>query len=264
MKHLQSGLSLFLTTTLLGGAVFGLAPESFAQTQTQTYTLDNLWLLPDVSHPGAPAEQMTGIFEWTYPVGQFENGIGTFTSLNIPWYGTDIDSLDIVIDLGTLEFVLPAGGGNSLDITLFLQVDLDPSQLASLNLNLSEFEIQEFGVTHQGHMTSGAVRPDDPMSLMMQGTCPSLQFQILHAASDSQVALLRSAGLASFIIPNGLPCAGTLLGLDSPVALVTFLQADASGQVVFQAQVPAGACGTVWIQALDLETCRTSNTLLVQ
>lgn len=41
-----------------------------------SYTLDHV-ILED----GA---QMTGTFSWTYDVGDFENGVGQFTSLVIP------------------------------------------------------------------------------------------------------------------------------------------------------------------------------------
>lgn len=245
--------------------LFGLSVDLQAQTKTQTYTLDNVWLLPDISDPLDPPMQMTGSFQWTYPVGSFENGVGSFTAINIPWYGTDFNALDIFIDLTSIEFVLPgAGGGTGLDITFFLQTDLDPNLPSTITLGTSLFEVQEFGVTHQGHVQSGTILPDAPISLSVSGTCPNLQFQVDGASGNSQIALLWATGLGSTVIPGGRPCAGTLLGLTGTISLGVMLQSDASGQVTLNTTVPPRACGTVWLQALNLETCRVSNTLLVQ
>ena len=48
-----------------------------AQAATVSYTLDNLFLVDGT--------QMTGAFDWTYNVGDFEGGEGVFTALEIPW-----------------------------------------------------------------------------------------------------------------------------------------------------------------------------------
>ena len=48
----------------------------YAHADSVTYTLENV-ILDD-------STQMTGSFLWTYNTGNFENGAGQFTSLNIP------------------------------------------------------------------------------------------------------------------------------------------------------------------------------------
>jgi len=60
-----------------------MAPS--ARAATVTCTLEDVWLLPDITHPWDPARPMTGTFEWTYVPGDFENGSGQFTDLYIPW-----------------------------------------------------------------------------------------------------------------------------------------------------------------------------------
>jgi hypothetical protein len=70
-----------------------------AHADTVNYFLDNV-ILDDHT-------QMTGTFTWTYDTGDFENGVGQFTSLDIPHTSHDHTDLKISIDIGkTIEFTL--------------------------------------------------------------------------------------------------------------------------------------------------------------
>ena len=106
------------------GACACLASTSsaaLAQTTTATYTLDNVWLLPDITRPWEPAQQMTGRFEWAYQEGDFENGSGTFTELSIPWFDPGIGELNFNVDLGSIEITFPGNFHDlGVDISLFL------------------------------------------------------------------------------------------------------------------------------------------------
>lgn len=251
-----------LKSFLAAAAFLASASAASAQTTSMNFSLDNVWLLPDVSNPGDPPVQMTGTFRWTYPAGQFENGSGEFLNLNIPWYGTDIPGLIINIDLPSIEFVKrPPVTNVDVDLMMFFLSDLDPVQPAVINPATSIFEVQAFGVPHQGHLISGAVVPDAPLSLSIAGNCPNFQFSVTNATRLERVALLRAGGLGTFVIPAGKPCAGTLLGLSGGVSLAKMLTANGAGQASFSVRVPAGACGTVFLQALDLSTCRVSTAL---
>jgi hypothetical protein len=258
MKTTHSILRFAAATACL----FGLTSLASAQTTSMNFSLDDVWLLPDVSNPGDPAVQMTGTFRWTYPAGQFENGSGEFLNLNIPWYGTDIQGLIINIDLPSIEFVKrPPVTTVDVDLMMFFLSDLDPNQPAVINTTTSIFEVQSFGVSHQGHLISGAVVADAPLSLSITGSCPDFQFSVTNATRLERVALLRAGGLGTFVVPTGKPCAGTLLGLSGSVSLAKMLTANGAGQASFSVRVPAGACGTVFLQALDLSTCRVSTAL---
>ena len=70
-----------------------MSSAALAQTATVTYVLEDVWLLPDMSHPGSDARQMTGTFEWTYEVSDFENGSGDFIELSLPWWGDGLPPL---------------------------------------------------------------------------------------------------------------------------------------------------------------------------
>ncbi len=233
-----------------------------AQTKTVTFSLDDVWLLPDISDPLDPPLQMTGTFKWTYPVGQFENGSGEFLDLFIPWYGTDIQELAINIDMSSIEFVKrPPITTTDLDITLAFLSDLDANAPSFFDPVTSLFEIQQFGVTHQGHVIQGAVMPDPPLTMTLSGSCPNFTVQVDNATRLDKVALLRADNLGNFTIPNGKPCAGTRLGLSGNVAIASVLNTNAFGQASMSATVPPQVCGVVFLQVLDLATCRVSQTL---
>ena len=59
-------------TLLVFATLSALASEAAAQTSKVTYVLDDVQV--DTGSAGGPTSQMTGTFEWTYDVGDFENG----------------------------------------------------------------------------------------------------------------------------------------------------------------------------------------------
>ncbi len=135
----------------------GISPANSAQVITVTYRLDNVQLLPDITHPWEPSQQMTGSFEWTYEKGDFENGSGHFTDLFIPWYNPGLNSLEINIDLTSIEIVLPGNFHDlGIDITLFLLEPLSLDQSVAIDTTRSKFEIQN-GVIHMGSVESGNI-----------------------------------------------------------------------------------------------------------
>ncbi len=147
----------------------GIGGLAAAQTNTVRFTLEDVWLLPDISHPRDPARQMTGTFEWTYEQGDFENGSGAFTELFIPWWIDDYSEVNANIELTSIEFTL---GGNyhdlGLDISLFLLDPLSPDQPAAVDAARSRFDIQR-GISYQGHAITGVVVPDGACSADIDG-----------------------------------------------------------------------------------------------
>jgi len=239
-------------------ALLFAAPRALAQTQTVTYTLDNVWLDPDISRPWDPPQQMTGTFTWTYTPGDFENGTGQFLNIGIPWAYPALNELAITIDLDQIETSLLGNFQNySADVSLFLATPLAPGQASAIDLVRSKFTIEN-GPAWKGHVLSGSVIPDTALDLQVSGNCPSLTMSIQRATPLGQVALLHANGVGNMIVPNGLPCAGTQLGLDNSTALGVLLTADAAGIASISANLPAGACGTAFLQAIDLLSCGTS------
>jgi len=103
------------------------------------------------------------------------------------------------------------------------------------------------------------------LNLSVSGSCPGrMGFDASGGTPGGNVAFVYAFGTGSFKIPNGKPCAGTTLGLNSSVKLARLVAADGSGNASFGANVPPAACGRVFVQAIDLSTCNTSNVEPIQ
>jgi len=72
MRQVHGIMTRRLITTAALVWVAVISSVAVAETATVTYVLEDVWLLPDDSHPGWGARQMSGVFEWTYEVGDFE------------------------------------------------------------------------------------------------------------------------------------------------------------------------------------------------
>ena len=129
---------------------FILMTASKAHAITENYTLDNV-ILDDNT-------QMTGTFSWTFDIGDFENGVGQFTSLVIPWTSHNQDDLDAVFDIGnSIEITLEGSvHDDGVDITLFLLQPLTPTTSSSIDLVRSKYEIGGNGF-HDGLFLSGSI-----------------------------------------------------------------------------------------------------------
>ncbi len=129
-----------------------LAP-SFAHAEEVTYELENV-ILDDGNVP------MFGTFTWVYDVGDFENGEGQFSFLDIPYTNHDHTDLEASFDVGnSIEITLPGSAhDDGVDITLFLLQPLTPTTPSSVDLVRSRFEIGGNGF-HDGYFLSGEIVP---------------------------------------------------------------------------------------------------------
>ncbi len=113
------------------------------------------------------------------------------------------------------------------------------------------------------------VEGDQPnFSLTLEGTSGHyMGTRIAGATPNGEIALLWARGEGGPTpVPNGLPCAGTLMDLNSNMKLLATATADANGQVIIGPgpnRVPAAAAGLIWLQAIDLSTCETTNRIVV-
>lgn len=128
--------------------------------------------------------------------------------------------------------------------------------------------------TSLGHGTYGDGNSDNyevnggcgapPLTLNKQGPCPGLMTLTVNGATPGgQVAIVWGL-TAPFVIPPGKPCVGTALGVTplNPNAFAVGV-ANAQGTATFTGNVPAAACGRIEVQAIDLQTCRTSNVIVL-
>ncbi len=124
-----------------------------AHAATVSYTLENI-ILDDNT-------QMTGRFSWIFDIGDFENGVGQFTSLEIPYTSHNQDDLDATFDVGrSIEITLDANiHDDGVDISLILLQPLTPTTSSSINLVESKYSIGGNGF-HDGLFLSGRISPD--------------------------------------------------------------------------------------------------------
>jgi len=96
------------------------------------------------------------------------------------------------------------------------------------------------------------------LSLTVTGvSCPQLTFNVSGAGRFSRVAFLSGRSAASFVVPNGV-CAGTTMGVSPPV-LRAIVTTDGTGGLSLFVNLPPVACGTLYLQAVELGSCLTSN-----
>lgn len=101
-------------------------------------------------------------------------------------------------------------------------------------------------------------------TIALSGSCPgSATLTATGATPGGRIALLRAFAPGSQVIPSGYPCAGTTLGLNASVDLALSVNADSSGTLILTRTLPAAACGNIFIQAVDLSSCATSNVLAI-
>jgi len=139
-----------IATTVFCWMLWGLTQT--ARAETVYYSLENV-ILED-------GEQMTGLFSWTYEIGDFENGDGEFITLDIPRHNEN--------DLGisfNIESSIEIGLTNNLDsdgvdITLVLDQPLTPttSSLLTLGVGESKYDIGGDGF-YKGFFISGSISP---------------------------------------------------------------------------------------------------------
>ncbi len=155
---------------------------------------------------------------------------------------------------GTLEAHRRYGAGYSASDTA--AGDLDGDGAIDLAIVIS---LPPSGLGNAVVVLAGTVSAGDLLDLTVVGACPGpLTLEVTGAAPQSRVGFLgaRSAGASE--VPGGAPCAGTGLGLASPLRALGLGTADGDGVAVLSFDAPAGACGAV-AQAIDLTTCKVSD-----
>jgi len=95
--------------------------------------------------------------------------------------------------------------------------------------------------------------------LSTNGSCPLVTIDVSFGTPSGQLALITSANYGFFVIPGG-SCAGSTLQLANPT-LRAVKSLDSLGSLQLQVNLPAGACGSLLLEALDLGSCRASDVV---
>jgi len=105
-------------------------------------------------------------------------------------------------------------------------------------------------------------RIDPTFTIHLEGPCPGpMELLVEGATPNARVALLVSRSAGSEVIPPSLPCAGALLDLASPIRIVQGVNINSDGTGSAILNIPAGACGRAQFQAINLDTCETTNVI---
>ncbi|MFG0331511.1 MAG: Kelch repeat-containing protein [Phycisphaerales bacterium] len=97
-------------------------------------------------------------------------------------------------------------------------------------------------------------------TLRVQGRCPGPATLLASKnAPQARVTFAFAFGQGSLIIPSGFPCTGIETGLDRTARIGGTARSDSNGVARFDAMLPSNACGSIVIQAIDIDRCRTSN-----
>ncbi len=176
-----------------------------AKADTVYYTLENV-ILDD-------ATQMTGIFSWTFDVGNFESGVGEFIALDIPWTAHNQDDLDANFDVGQSIEITLAGSvhDDGVDITLFLTQALTPTTSASIDLVRSKYEIggNEFddglflseSIAPTNSILSVAATPPGFVTLSWEPDLPGCVLQETSSLSPANRTNSASGGPNPVVVP---------------------------------------------------------------
>jgi hypothetical protein len=128
-----------------------------AHAVTVSYTLDNVFL-----EDGA---QMTGEFDWTYDLEDFEGGEGVFTALVIPYRpaGTlpPLEDENLIINIESNQIEISGDGSfhdYGLDIILKF-AGLSPTQSVSIDETTSFYECCGNGFKSQPFQSGGSISP---------------------------------------------------------------------------------------------------------
>ncbi len=140
----------------------------------------------------------------------------------------------------------------------------------SVSISGSTIFVGSYGDDDRGTNSGSAYVFDlncgDGPTLSVLGSCPgAMRFSVQGATPNERVAYLYARGEGRLRIPEGNPCAGTTLGLNNTAQLADVVRANANGTANLDIpNVPNAACGHVFVQAIDLTTCATTDVLLVQ
>ncbi len=118
-----------------------------------------------------------------------------------------------------------------------------------------------FSCVGQDYTTAFRSSPAGCLGLRLQGKCGGpVAVDVFGATPLGDLALVWSANPTPSVVP-GLACGGVTLELSQP-KVFKLGTLGASGDVSALFDVPLGACG-LYLQAVDLSTCRASNVAVI-
>ena len=216
---------------------------------------DTIWVSSD-GRPRDVAEfTAAGVFLGSFPAGNLGS--------------TDPDSLAYNVDRNLLyvgdcldqKIIESTGLGGALQVWSLASLSVNPEGLA-LDAATGKIFVAD-SWDERIYELSGMIAATG-FALSRFGPCPGGNtLAVENATPGGMVAFLYSFSTGSTPIPAGLPCAGTILDLDLSARVAGVATADAAGTASISGQIGPSACGAVYLQAVDVTSCETSNVLLM-
>ena len=207
-----------------------------------TFDSDGIGYVMDLTNDAIHATNLTScVVERSQPLayaanfGQdlsinLETSAGYITAFNVEGFGGEFWTWDPVT--GAMDYIGNLGGTGS-------------SQMAGADVDERPVELIPFPF------------------LSYSGSCPGrLDVTVEHCTPFRPVTLVYGTQAQSWIVPNGVVCEGIELGIRK-AKVARIVNADAAGVARFSGQVPSGACDNLLLQAVDLDSCETTNLTLV-
>lgn len=238
---------------------------------------DTLYATVDIDYPSNPHRYELYSIDLTTGVAARIGPISVFGIVAMEFDGTDM-------------FLWGAEHGlHTIDLNTGLATDVNPGFLGSVDLSKSMCFSDE-GVLYALDFAFWVMEPETGVSNFVDYSFPGIfggavfisgpsqvlalwqteqvgnqtQLKVRGATPNGQVAVLAADdSLGSFLIPPRFQCAGALIDMNpGTTRLVTTATADAQGRIdLGPFVIPARARGHLRLQAVDLQTCVTSNRI---
>ena len=182
------------------------------QAETVSYILEDVFL--------ADGSQMTGAFDWTYTDGDFGDGSGVFTALEIPWRPTGtappLEQAGMVFTIENKQIEISLDGNfhdYGLDIILKFAAPLSANQSSLIDLTASFYECCGNGFKDQP-FSSGAITPVVPGDLSGDGVVNAADLVIAERIILAHITptTLQAHALDVAPVVNGVSQPDDMLG----------------------------------------------------
>lgn len=120
-------------------------------------------------------------------------------------------------------------------------------------------------ITNAGSATMFDIPCSQALRLELFGSCPgTIKCVVTNATAGGRIGYVYAEDRGAVTIPQGNPCAGIALALNRTSVLAGVERADGTGSAILRVRVPGKACGSSYMQVIDVSTCETSNVILVE
>ncbi|MFG0329796.1 MAG: hypothetical protein ACF8PN_07865 [Phycisphaerales bacterium] len=129
--------------------------------------------------------------------------------------------------------------------------------------DISECAAYIFGLCPEPLTNAVAFYAADRPQLSISGGCPgTIRLRVENVPEGNRVGYIYSFTSESFVKKSGV-CSGVAFGLGAEPGVIGWKEAGEDNTAVIRVRGPRQACGQLYVQALDLETCLPTNVVRI-